>query len=249
MCWTCHLIAFVGLMVLTTGLRANGPQNWDKQQFWCSYTTYFLSPYLGRPICLTIMLTTCPSNLQGPSVHVRCCSTRGGRMSSHSRKSLVCQDYGATLSQGRCEQNKHNCDLKLSTQAKKAGLPIPKILGLSASLVLQAVKVSYICQIYPSFNLPCSWTSFAVKRLDWSRSSTLKLRLRKSSPWPSTSTPPMKRWSSCLVETSLQSMLKFWGKPTKLKSNFDWSEWMPRLRSMQKGENYISIVGIVVSED
>ena len=75
-------------------------------------------------------------------------------MSSHSRKSLVCQDYGATLSQGRCEQKKHICDLKLSTQAKKAGLPIPKILGLSASLVLQAVKVSYLCQIYPNFNLP-----------------------------------------------------------------------------------------------
>ena len=101
MCWTCRLIAFVGLMVLTTGLRANGPQNWDKQQFWCSYTTYFLSPYLGRPIWLITMLTTCPSNLQGPYVHVWCCSTRGGRMSSHSRKSLVCQDYGATLSQGR----------------------------------------------------------------------------------------------------------------------------------------------------
>ena len=39
-------------------------------------------------------------------------------------------------------------------QAKKAGFPIPKILGLSASLVLQAVKVSYLCQMYPSFNLP-----------------------------------------------------------------------------------------------
>ena len=27
-------------------------------------------------------------------------------------------------------------------------------MGLSASLVLQAVKVSYLCQIYPKFNLP-----------------------------------------------------------------------------------------------
>ena len=27
-------------------------------------------------------------------------------------------------------------------------------MGLSASLVLQAVKVSYLCQIYPNFNLP-----------------------------------------------------------------------------------------------
>ena len=44
-----------------------------------------------------------------------------------------------------------NC---ISTQAKKAGLPIPKILGLSASLVLQAVKVSYLCQIYPNCYLP-----------------------------------------------------------------------------------------------
>ena len=103
-CCTCHFIAFVGLMVSTTGLRANGPQNWDKQQFWCSYTTYFLSPCLGRLICLITIITTCPSNLQRPSVHVRCCFTRGGRMSSHSRKSLVCQDYGATLSQGRYEQ-------------------------------------------------------------------------------------------------------------------------------------------------
>ena len=42
----------------------------------------------------------------------------------------------------------------ISTKAKKAGLPIPKILGLSASLVLQAVKVSYLCQIYPDFYLP-----------------------------------------------------------------------------------------------
>ena len=105
MCWTCHFIAFVGPMVLMTGLRANGPQNWDKQQFWCSYTTYFLSPCLGRLICLITIITTCPSNLQRPSVHVRCCSTRGGRMSSHSRKSLVCQDYGATLSQGRLWTN------------------------------------------------------------------------------------------------------------------------------------------------
>ena len=44
--------------------------------------------------------------------------------------------------------------LEMEGKYGKAGLPIPKILGLSASLVLQAVKVSYLCQLYPNFNLP-----------------------------------------------------------------------------------------------
>ena len=60
-------------------------------------------------------------------------------MSSHSRKSLVCQDHGATLSQGSRE-NTIKAQLIL-VQAKKGGIPVPKVLGLSASLVIKAVKV------------------------------------------------------------------------------------------------------------
>ena len=44
----------------------------------------------------------------------------------------------SALSQGSCKNN--YLILLVLTQAKKSGLPVPKVLGLSASLVIRAVK-------------------------------------------------------------------------------------------------------------
>ena len=78
------------------------------------------------------------ASVQGSHVDVRCCLDGCGRVPPHCGQPLLCQDHGSALSQGSCKNN--YLILLVLTQAKKSGLPVPKVLGLSASLVIRAVK-------------------------------------------------------------------------------------------------------------